>query len=75
MTSRQRPAFFKHLPVRMFQISGISLFTVSVLNMLFLKSIGILVNLGLIVCALVLLAISFWLWQRLGRVPRRRARY
>lgn len=49
--------------IRMFQISGLSLITLGVLNMVFLKSIGMMTDAVLLFCGGCQLHLSFWIWK------------
>jgi hypothetical protein len=57
--------------IRVFQISGIALFTLSVLNALFLKSIPQHINMLLLAAGAVQFILSFVIWQQLRRYTRR----
>ncbi len=58
--------------VRLFQISGIALITLCILNTLFLKAIGLVINTMLFLAGLMQFWVSFRLWQRFYRLSRQR---
>ncbi len=58
--------------VRVFQICGIALLTLSILNAMFLENIGMSVNIALALASAFFLLLSFRLWNRCRRLYRLR---
>jgi hypothetical protein len=69
---RRRPSSPRITRVQVLQVSGISLLTVSVLNSVFLKTVGFFINTGLVLSGFFQLWLSFQIWQRRNRLVRSR---
>lgn len=71
--ARRYPRPLQVRSVQVFQISGITLITLGLLNSLFLKSIGVVANGMLFLCGLGQLWISYRLWLLFRRLSRPRS--
>ena len=64
--------FVNQYPMRVLQISGISLLTVGCLNRVFLARIGYAPNIALGISGFLLLWLSFKLWKQSASKPNAR---